>query len=92
VGICKGVFEILYLGWRPGPHPDIVMGRMCDSGGVSKVSYGVQALVFAGKGVELGHEGGDRADHLGAYCSNWRMIAAAEHVILCVIVTTEWTG
>ena len=68
------------------------MGRMCDSGGVSKVSYGVQTFVFAGKGVELGHERGDRADHLGAYCSNGRMGTTTEHVILCVIVSTEWTG
>ena len=56
------------------------------------MSDGVQALVFARKGVKLGHERGDAADHLGAYCSNGRMGAAAEHVILCVIVSAEWTG
>ena len=48
-GVCVGcgrrevnagerVFKVLYLGWCPGTHPDVVMRGMCDGGGVGKVT------------------------------------------------------
>ena len=88
MNIGERVFQVLYLRRGPGAHPDIMMRRMRDGGGVSKVAYGVKALVLAGEGVEFGHERRDIADHFGTYSGHRWMSAAAKHVVLCIFVPT----
>ena len=55
--VRKGVFEVLYLRWRPGTHPYVMMRGVRDSGGVGEVSYGVETFVCAGEGIKFCHQG-----------------------------------
>jgi hypothetical protein len=68
------------------------MRGVCDGGSVGEMSYCIQTLVFAREGIEFVHEIGDVADHVGTNCSDRGVGTAAKHVILCVVLPTEWAG
>lgn len=56
------------------------------------MAYCVETFVLAREGIEFIHEGGDLTDHVGAYyCDRW-MRTTTEHVVLCIILPTEWAG